>query len=531
MKRFSNSVLVALGMSTLCLLAILGPLVSQSHLVIYHISGPAMTIFLPVLLNLLMIWAIITLVLVVAERPGRHQVVLWSALALAIPWLLLKNITTLTESPLPHWLSMSVLAASLITFVILSTFWRSSSPSFQNARRFVTTALVFASFSGLFMLGQLLWFAWQARALNAPLALHQRAAASPRTGGSRVIWILFDELSYQQVYGQRFPGLELPAFDAVARQSTVFTHVIPAGVYTEDVLPSLMTGRPIDHIRASADGRRLSLHDPASGKWLPFDPHRTIFQDALNAGYSTAVAGWYNPYCRILPQVLDRCFWTSQSSYPGGIVPSWSIAKNTMQPILQRIEATLRFHHDPAKSQGAFLNAESHINDYRELRQAADSVLSDPAANFVFLHMPIPHPEGIYDRRKKILAVGRFSYIDNLALADRYLAHVHSLLQQRGEWDSSTIVMMGDHSWRTNLIWDTSPGWTSEDQSASHGAQFDDRPAYIVKLPQQQAPARIDERFAAIHTRALLDAILDKRIGSATELSAWVQGQSEANSH
>ena len=30
---------------------------------------------------------------------------------------------------------------------------------------------------------------------------------------------------------------------------------------------------------------------------------------------------------------------------------------------------------------------------------------------------------------------GGSSYINNLALADRYLAHVHDLLEQRGEWN------------------------------------------------------------------------------------------------
>ena len=51
-----------------------------------------------------------------------------------------------------------------------------------------------------------------------------------QTGRPRVIWILFDELSYQQVYERRLPGLQLPAFDALAAQATVFTHAVPAGI-------------------------------------------------------------------------------------------------------------------------------------------------------------------------------------------------------------------------------------------------------------------------------------------------------------
>jgi len=57
-------------------------------------------------------------------------------------------------------------------------------------------------------------------------------------------------------------------------------------------------------------GRLLSIHNPDSGTWQRVEEHDTVFQDALNLDYSTAVAGWYNPYCRVLPDVLDRCFWT-----------------------------------------------------------------------------------------------------------------------------------------------------------------------------------------------------------------------------
>jgi hypothetical protein len=65
------------------------------------------------------------------------------------------------------------------------------------------------------------------------------------------------------LYERRFPGLTLPAFDRLARQSTIFTHVVPAGLLTEKVLPSLMSGVPVDKIRSSVNGRMLMVHHPA----------------------------------------------------------------------------------------------------------------------------------------------------------------------------------------------------------------------------------------------------------------------------
>lgn len=528
MKRFLLPAFTAFGIATLCLLSILGPLISPSHTVIFHTSAPAGSLFATVLFDLFALWAAITALLLLAERPGRRQFMIWSAILLALPLIVLKNISMLAGFMVPHWLELSMLALSCAAFVALSLCWKPSFlPTFTRVHRFLVVVFGFVALNGIAIVAQLLWYGWQARALNTPQPLPQRTLSTVQTPAHpRVIWILLDELSYQQVYGQRFPGLALPAFDALAQQATVFTHVIPAGAYTEEVVPSLLTGLPVDAIRSSSNGRRLSLHNPVTGKWQLFDQHQTVFQDALNDGYSTAVAGWYNPYCRILPDVLNRCFWSLQLPYPGGIVAGQSLAANLRIQVVHRFDsvyAVLTGGHRSAS--GLALETKLHVADYVDLRNAGDAMLNDPSADFLFLHMPIPHPHGIYDRHRGVITAKPTSYIDNLALADTYLAHVRSLLQQRGEWDSSTIILMGDHSWRTSFIWSKMDGWVPEDKAASHNAQFDDRPAYLVKLPGQQQGAHLDVPFKAIHTRALLDALLAHQLHTPDDLKTWASHQ------
>lgn len=527
MKRVVSVAFVAFGIATLCLLALLGPLIAPAHTIIYHASDSALPFFEAVLFDLFAFSGLLTALLLFAERPGRRQFVIWCAILSSLPLIVLKNAVMLASlQPLPHWLLRLIAGLLFVSFIALSLCWKPSFiPGFQRALGFLRVVFGFVALNGIFMVGQLLWYGWQARALNPPAALHQRAANSTsHASGPRVIWIVLDELSYQQVYEQRFPGLSLPTFDEVAQQSTLFTHVVPAGIFTEAVIPSLMSGLPVDDIRSSSDGRRLSLHDPVDKKWLPFDPHQTVFQDALNAGYSTAIAGWYNPYCRILPQVLDHCYWTSHLLYPGGIDSEKSVADNVSQQMIhgfRALSSTLPHHYaGPTQREQAL-----HIADYRDLRNAGDALLSDPSANFILLHMPIPHPLGIYDRHRKVLTTRGTSYIDNLALTDIYLAHVRDLLRSQNQWDSSTIVIMGDHSWRTSLVWSKIYGWTPEDQAASHGALIDDRPAYIVKLPSQQQGARIDASFPAVRTRALLDALMKGQLRTPDELKAWVHLQ------
>ena len=138
-----------------------------------------------------------------------------------------------------------------------------------NWALFAAATLGVFAFTGLLIFAQLVWSGWQARNLNPASTLHkpQFAATPPR---QRIIWLLLDELSYQQLYERRFSGLELPAFDQLAAQATVFTHVIPAGEYTRYIVPTLFTGVPSTAVNISARGLLLSLKDPSTGKWTPF---------------------------------------------------------------------------------------------------------------------------------------------------------------------------------------------------------------------------------------------------------------------
>jgi len=135
------------------------------------------------------------------------------------------------------------------------------------------------------------------------------------------------------------------------------------------------------------------------------------------------------------------------------------------------------------------------------------------------LHMPIPHWPGIYNRRTASFATSNPDYLDNLALCDEYLGHVRKELEQNGTWDSTTLVLMGDHSWRISR----GAGLSPEERAATDGGQFDDRPAYIVKLAHQNTPARIDTQFAALRTRDLFDNLLTGRISTSRQLASWAQ--------
>ena len=138
----------------------------------------------------------------------------------------------------------------------------------------------------------------------------------------------------------------------------------------------------------------------------------------------------------------------------------------------------------------------------------------------------MPHPWGIYNRHTGKFTTTGSSYINNLALADKCLAGLRQTLEQTGQWDSSTVVVMGDHSWRTTQLWHlprVEYRWAQEDEDASHGGQYDPRPAYLVKLPNQTTAARIDTPYHTVNTRKLFDQLLTNKITTPAELSTWAQ--------
>jgi hypothetical protein len=191
---------------------------------------------------------------------------------------------------------------------------------------------------------------------------------------------------------------------------------------------------------------------------------------------------------------------------------SQSVISNAESPVLNVLE--MMPWHSPPPDSPYF-----HQLDYWELLAAGDKLLNDRSATFLLLHMPIPHGPGIYNRRAASFATSNTSYLDNLALCDDYLAHVRKELEDNGTWDTTTLVLMGDHSWRIS----GPDGLTPEERAATDNGHFDDRPAYIVKLAHQNTPARIDTEFAALRTRNLFDNLLTGRITTSQQLAKWTQ--------
>ena len=134
-------------------------------------------------------------------------------------------------------------------------------------------------------------------------------------------------------------------------------------------------------------------------------------------------------------------------------------------------------------------DAEGHAASAKDLGAHALDTLAHSQADIIYLHLPVPHPAAFWNRRTRTYAAGG-SYLDSLDYTDRLLGQILDLLQSQPRWAATTLIVHGDHSWRTG-IWRTKPGWSAEDERISHGGQWDPRPALLIHAAGQQTPETV----------------------------------------
>ena len=352
-------------------------------------------------------------------------------------------------------------------------------------------------------IAQLLWVATWKPAPNQITASWNRNDTTPRDH-PLLVWIIFDELSYDQVFEHRAGDLNLPNFDALRAQSTLFTDTQPAGYHTVKIIPSLLTGKIVDGIRYNFHNRLWVHHENESG-WQPIDGAQTVFADAENAGWRTAAVGWYNPYCAIYSDAIQNCFWTNHDMFDGLMAQDVSFTNNVYIPL----EQVVREIRSPAAADRHLctFDVRHRFQTHIDLQQHAFELLHTDQADFIFLHFPIPHSPNIWSRiRNDYTQSCDSSYLDSLALADHVLGRVLSTLEASPRWNQTTLIVQGDHSWRIDA-WNWLPAWTEEDDAASRGV-FDQRPAVIIHQAGQTQPQTVSAPWPIIQIHGVVEQIL-----------------------
>jgi hypothetical protein len=359
----------------------------------------------------------------------------------------------------------------------------------------------------------------QASCVSSAIEPHPTAAAAavPRSPG-RVVWIVFDELDASIGFTNRPARVKMRAFDALASQAVSLERALPPATRTLFSMPRWLSG-PRDW---SIEARRRGPDFTALPTNWGLPPN--LFTEAARLGARSAVVGFYHPYCEVFGTALADC-----STVPlidandslraehhcrtlGLAGACLHVVDRRLQQIVEGIGLTSYRRPDERELRTA---RENQLAGFLQLRRDAIRFASDASLGLVLIHLPVPHPFGIYDADADVhsLAVTR-NYIDNLELADRTLADLKDALERAGLWQASAVIVCSDHGLRPE-IWSRFPTWTPEEADLTHKVELG-RVPFFLKLPGQVSPATYPHAVDSLFAH---DLVLDLVTGSVRSVS------------
>jgi hypothetical protein len=444
-----------------------------------RVPGPLTKVALAHVTDLAIVMIIFALLMAWLRRLRAWPRIRWALMAVLPPLLFARNLNVIpVEIP-----GAVVIALSLAWIVFLALLTRRAPRRAAQLGRAGSTLLAgFACFA-LVMTAQLVRAAlWR----PGPQAYSTPIPAAPATR-PRLVWVLFDELAYKPTFEARDPSLRLPNLDRLRAESTIYTDMTPIAYRTTRVVPSLLSGQIVTDVAYTPRNQYLiqTENDP---HWRQFDAANSLFGMAKRDGVTTSVVGWYIAYCPVFTGIVNQCYWSNDDAQDRG--PTWldaSYAENVWFPL------RVMFEHALAPSRAwddeSRWNAEGHIASVKDVSRHALETLATSNADVIYLHIPAPHPVGFWNRHTATFASGG-SYLDGLDYADRLLGQMLAILESQPRWATTTLLVHGDHSWRT-AMWRPLPGWSAEDERISHGGQWDPRPVLLIHTPGQQTPRTV----------------------------------------
>lgn len=442
------------------------------------------------LANLVLLSGLFYGAIVSGQRPGWRRLALHRGMFL-LPAVVLINVVRQQFSSQVKLLADErtlLLGGSLAALVLLLALVRRPAPVFAAAEIVVLSLFAFLPLA-------MAQAAWRVARQAPPPALAPRLLGP---AARRVLWLVYDEMDWRPVFGQRPADLPLPQLDRLRRESLYGETVYQAGVRTGEALSALVAGRQI--VGSTTAGASQMLVRFAPGEPLtPLLRDSSIFAEARHAGLNAAFAGWYLPFCRLAAASLTDCYWEAMDTHIGAEGPSFFRSQKeqllTLWPLADR---------------------QRHLARYYALLEHGERLASDPGLGFIMLHLPVPHEPGVYDRRSGRLtswSLGSGWYQDNLALADRMLGEIRGAMERAGLWDSTTVILTSDHAlrWYKGLNENTDP-----------------RIPFLVKLAGQKQGVMHATPFGAVILRDLTLAVLSGEVAHSEQLSAWLEQRGRA---
>ena len=400
----------------------------------------------------------------------------------------------------------------------------------------VLRAARIATYSLIFLLPGVLvdfiWFHPGSEPVSSFLPEPSAPVLSPRATSSgkpapRLVWMIFDELDQRIAFDARPDSVHMPELDRLRAESVIANHVSQVANMTDLAIPTLLMGHPL--VSAKLEGANTVLVQPAgSSVWADLKEGPNIFRRVRALGVNTAIAGWHFPYCRMYGDDVTHCMATS-GGVPEALRPERQAAAlgvlRTVSFLFQLRWAALTGLADAnGKDREQEILASQaqrrQLAQFKLIHSRAMADALDQRIGMLFVHFPTPHPFAIYDRERGDFSVrDDNSYLDNLALVDRTVGNMRRALEAGGLWDSTTLLISGDHGLRPSM-WRGGYNWTPEIEQMSGDASAN--VPFILKLAGTSKGAVYDEPFSSLLSGDVALAVLSGEVSTEEQMLQWI---------
>jgi Sulfatase len=348
----------------------------------------------------------------------------------------------------------------------------------------------------------------------------------------RVVWVIFDEWDEEATLpANRPPNLPLPETDSLRTTTFFGSRVYPAGDLTDFSIPALLTGRPVENALPRGKGD-LDVYFSDGKAPVSFKDSPTIFDSLRKKDLRAAILGWHHPYAELFGDKVAYCHWET--------CPLTADKFPENRPGDPGLAAAMFYHWDHAAAMPVPLrlvgldqrynfwqtydwqvNRKLTVERVRRLLDDTFRVLERSDIDFMFVHLPLPHPPGIFDRKRDVFTIDPPSnYFDNLRLVDIVVGQMLHRIDRQPNGIPTAVVLSSDHPYRTRLWGNV--GVVSPEARKYLGTAPRTWIPFFLKLPGQRSGLVYNKPFNAVLSRELVEQVIGGKIRTYAEAAAWI---------
>lgn len=416
----------------------------------------------------------------------------------------------------PRTLPSLEAAIGIIGLLLAFRGGRTSLRLFHHATAILSLAVLLVWARALYML---IWVA-------TPAALAELPNWRPNqliTPAHRVVWIVFDELS-QKVLEQQLGHGSLPGFRHLLDESIAATAARSPANSTKVSVPALISGQTVQHaVEAGPRLLWLTLADGQGGSWTALG---TIFSWARAHQYAASIVGWYHPYGKLFGADTVRTVSADPAPAPYKTLSDERAGlAGSVRNEFRVLAGSIPFSTQMRLIDFSAIVRQREAEYLASLEGAAAQEAANPSRALVFLHLPLPHPPGIYDSTLKRVDTRRpHSYLESLDQMDRLLTTIRDTMEATGASRNTVLIVSSDHTLRT-AGWRNREGWYEPDNAIP----VDDRVPFVVHFPGAHALGiEFHRDLHTIVSRALIEQLLTGEVQSENDALAWLNTHATA---